>query len=189
MSVNSSTNSWKFTMGGQITCSPILLPGKKNRSLYFLPSVYTRDGQINVVGSWIDLCWRHRRTDSLARNICFSKVVKLIAHLHPSDATVSVYISIISYWRSTVQLRNFARYENILRLSGSLFRRLQFSLKKLSRSEITHCQIICFLLSPCGLHPARVLTLVRKIGGPALCNSLSAVWAAESHDYRLLWGS
>ena len=43
-------------------------------------------------------------------------------------------------------------------------------------------------LSPRGLHPKGVLTLVRKIGGPALCNSLSAVWAAESRGRGLLWG-
>jgi len=42
-------------------------------------------------------------------------------------------------------------------------------------------------VSPRGLHPKGVSTLVSKIGGPALCNSLLAVWAAESCSSGLLW--
>jgi len=71
--------------------SPILLPGEKNSGFCFLISAYTRDGQFNVVGSRIGLCWRHRRTDSLARNTCVSKVVKHIAYLYLFDTRVSVY--------------------------------------------------------------------------------------------------
>jgi len=50
-------------------------------------------------------------------------------------------------------------------------------------SERKKCKIV---LGPRGLHLKGVLTLVRKIRGPALCNSLSAVWAAESHGPGLL---
>jgi hypothetical protein len=71
--------------------SPILFPGKKLRLYFLLLRTYTGDGQFNVFGSWIDLCWRHRRKDSLARNLCGSKVVKHIVYLYRFDATVSGY--------------------------------------------------------------------------------------------------
>jgi hypothetical protein len=61
------------------TSFPILFPEKK-KTFYFLLRACTRDGQFNVAESRIDLCWRHQRTKSLARNICGSKVIKYIAY-------------------------------------------------------------------------------------------------------------
>ena len=64
--------------------SPILLPGGSGGidTFIFLIRTYTRGGQFNVAGSRIDLTWRYRRTGSLERNICGSKVVNHIAYLY-----------------------------------------------------------------------------------------------------------